>query len=145
LLAGTCLTFLEDVMTATITIRDESAMRKVLNRITLELPERTVTVRDLIRARVSQEVERYNRAAADYRHALVQPSPDEAALNAPPGTRPRRLVDAEKQIALALDAFQRNGFFILVDDLQLETLDDLVHADDTGEVTFVKLTPLVGG
>lgn len=41
-------------MTATITIRDESAMRQVLDRIALELPERTVTVRDLIRARVSQ-------------------------------------------------------------------------------------------
>jgi hypothetical protein len=132
-------------MTATITIRDESAVRKVLNRITLELPDRTVTVRDLIRARVSQEVERYNRAAADYRYALVQPAPDEAALNAPPGARARRNVDAEKQIALALEAFQRNGFFILVNDRQLESLDDLVHADDTREVTFVKLTPLVGG
>ena len=54
-------------------------------------------------------------------------------------------MDAEKQIAVALKAFEQNAFFILADNRQLETLDATVHLHDGLVVNFIKLTPLVGG
>ena len=43
-------------------------------------------------------------------------------------------------------AFARNGYFILVGDHQVEDLDEVVDLTGADQhVTFVKLTPLVGG
>ena len=47
--------------------------------------------------------------------------------------------------AVALKAFEQNAFFILADNRQLETLDDMVYLHDGLVVNFIKLTPLVGG
>ena len=75
---------------------------------------------------------------------LVEPSDAEKTLNGFK-LRKRRKIDWEEQFARALDAFGRNGFFILVGDRQAERLDEeLVVSGDT-EVSFVKLVPLVGG
>ena len=68
---------------------------------------------------------------------MVQPAP--RATSAP------RAIDAERQVYIALDAFQKNGFFVLVDDLQAESLEQVVRLRSGTEVSFVKLTPLVGG
>jgi hypothetical protein len=38
-----------------------------------------------------------------------------------------------------------NRFFILLDDRQAEHLDDELKLDQTGNVTFLQLTPLQGG
>ena len=45
----------------------------------------------------------------------------------------------------ALDAFQRNGFFVLVDDRQVEGLDEEIEIRLNTTISFVKLVPLVGG
>ena len=57
---------------------------------------------------------------------------------------PRR-VDWEAQFARACEAFERNGFFVLVDDRQVEALDDEIELKLDTVVSFVKLVPLVGG
>ena len=57
----------------------------------------------------------------------------------------RPKVDEEKQIYVALEAFQKNGFFILIDDEQVETLEQKVLVNESTAVSFIKLTPLVGG
>ena len=54
-------------------------------------------------------------------------------------------IDPEKQLYVALQGFQKNGFFILVDDEQVETLEQKFLVDESTLVTFIKLTPLVGG
>jgi hypothetical protein len=59
--------------------------------------------------------------------------------------RHRRPIDWEKQAAKAVEAFERNGFFSLVDDRQAESLDDTIQLTPTTTVSFVKLVPLVGG
>jgi len=41
--------------------------------------------------------------------------------------------------------FERNGFFVLVGDRQVTNLDDPVSLTGNPEISFVKLTPLVGG
>ena len=45
----------------------------------------------------------------------------------------------------ALEAFGRNGFFVLVGDKQAVSLDEEFEVKVDTEVSFVKLVPLVGG
>jgi len=54
-------------------------------------------------------------------------------------------IDAEKQTYVALDAFQKNGFFMLVNDYQVGDLHEEILVDEHTKVSFVRLTPLVGG
>ncbi|WP_117212694.1 hypothetical protein [Allorhizocola rhizosphaerae] len=57
----------------------------------------------------------------------------------------RRGERAERQFALAVQAFSRNGFIVLVDDRQVEELDDVIDLRMGTEITFLELVPLVGG
>lgn len=77
-------------------------------------------------------------------NGLIQPTAAEKILNGFK-LKKRKLIDAEKQMYIALDAFQKNGFFVLVDDLQADTLEQRVDIRPTNTVSFIKLTPLVGG
>jgi hypothetical protein len=103
-----------------------------------------MTVRELIRARIYQEVRDYNQAQPEYFRGLVQPTEAEQVLN---GYKlgPRREIDWEQQFQRALEAFGRNGFFVLVGDKQAESLDQEFEVKVDTEVSFVKLVPLVGG
>jgi hypothetical protein len=49
------------------------------------------------------------------------------------------------QADLAERAFQRNGFFLLAGDRQVDDLDQVVDLTTDTEVVFIKLVPLVGG
>ena len=75
---------------------------------------------------------------------LVQPTHAERTLNGYK-MKERRHIDAEKQVYIALDAFMKNAYFILIDNKQAETLDEEVRISTTSNIRFVKLTPLVGG
>lgn len=126
----------------TLTIRDETAAGQATGETVVEFLTETVTVRELIRARVYQEVDDYNRRRPETFHGLVAPTDAERTLN---GVRPRRDIDWRAQFDKACEAFERNGFFVLVDDKQVESLDDAVTLQPGTAVSFVKLTPLVGG
>ena len=129
-----------------ISIWDE--MTSTLGRprlaFTLALAETTITLRELIRARVAQEVQAYNAQQTEYFQGLVQPAGAEQTLN---GYRlPRqRQVDADRQVETALAAFETNGFVVLIDDQQVEDLDAQIALRPELSVTFLKLVPLVGG
>jgi len=103
----------------------------------LEVFEERLTLREVIRRRVFQEVAEHNANSALTFRGLVQPSGTE------PG-KPRR-VDPERQFECAVDAFARNGFVVLVDDRQVEDLGTMVELRTGTEITFLKLVPLVGG
>ena len=100
------------------------------------------TLREIIRVRVKQEVDRFNRSDSKVFEGLIQPEETERILNGTP--RPRH-VDWEKQYAGAIAAFQANGFLVLVDDRQITELDETVHLEPRTKVTFLKLVPLIGG
>ena len=125
-----------------LSIRDESGTGSVYHELKLSFDKVSVSVRDIIEQRVQHEVELYNAKARQYVHALVTPTEIEERLN---GKKPRKPVDLEKQIHIAFDAFDTNGFFILVDDMQVESLDDMVTISPETTVSFIRLTPLVGG
>lgn len=125
-------------------IRDEAAHGVRQHEYTLEVASSHLSVRELIFARVRQEVAKYNARTTEVYYGLVQPTDSEAVLNGYRLRKPRQL-DADEQCARALEAFDRNGFFVLVNDRQVESLDEALELPDHSTVTFVKLVPLVGG
>ena len=125
-------------------VRDENAFGNIYNELKLSFDQLEVSVKDIICERIFQEVEKYNQKALNYEHALVKPQEDEVRLNQPKGKK-RKQVDPQKQLDIALKAFSSNGFFMLVDDKQVENLDDVVIIKTDTIVSFIKLTPLVGG
>jgi len=99
----------------TLTVRDETTAGEQLATLELQLAAEVTTVREVIRARVHQEV------------------------------RDRARADAGKQTDVALAAFERGHVLVVVDDRQVETLDEQVTLRPGSVVTFLKLVPLVGG
>jgi len=128
----------------TITIKDETFAGKVLHELNLEFDTKTVTVKDIITERVLKEVEHYNNKLPEYFKGLIQPNAAEKTLNGYK-LKNRKKIDGEKQVYTALDAFQKNGFFVLIDNLQSENLAQKVELSEDTSISFVQLTPLVGG
>ncbi len=126
-----------------VTIRDETLLGKQTRLMVLDVPA-TISLRDLIRLRVREEVARYNAQPTDRFHGLVRPTGAEEDLNGyriPPAQR----IDWERQADAAVVAFGRNGFFVLVGDRQVENLEEQLCLDDASDVAFIRLVPLVGG
>ena len=124
-----------------LTIKDETASGNLLNQILLQFEKERITVQELISARILEEVQRHNHSFDQFTNNLVVPSNLEQRLN----KKDRQEIDIERQTYIALDAFKKNGFFILIDDEQVEELDEEFLINETTEVSFIKLTPLVGG
>jgi hypothetical protein len=131
-------------MTGTLTIRDETLGGGPLRSWALEVLTERLTVRELIRSRVYQEVQDYNTRCGDVFHGLVRPEEAEKTLNGWKLKRPRPL-DWKRQFELALEGFEANQILILINDRQAESLDEefVIQPDTT--VTFLRLTALVGG
>lgn len=116
----------------------------------------TMTVRELLRARVELEWRARTEPVADL-HAGGHAAPDthEARLNrrTEGGVRgfftggtctpPERRLEA--MCAAAEQAFLEQHIFVLLDDKQAEGLDQVIEVDRTGAATFLLLTPLQGG
>ena len=131
-------------MTTALTIHDETTSGERRQSLTLHLPEPTITARELIRARVFEEVKAYNETQPERFFGLVQPSGTERDLNGSK-LQKRRKLDWHAQSSAALEAFGRNGFILLVDERQIESLDEEIRVRPETRVTFLKLVPLVGG
>jgi hypothetical protein len=131
-------------MATALTIHDEGTSGGRIRSFRLQLASERITVRELIERRVTQEVEQYNRAQPEYFEGLVQPTESERVLNGY-RLRKKRMLDASEQSAKAVQAFERSGFFLLVDDRQLDRLEDEIVVRPETEVRFVKLVPLIGG
>lgn len=133
-------------MAVTLTIRDETSAGETLNELNLEFLTERITIRELIRSRVYQEVKDFNVAQAQGRifRGLVQPTDSERELN---GVRvtPGRQVDWKRQYGVAIESFQKSGFLILVDNYQATDLDEEIALSRITRVSFLKLVPLVGG
>jgi hypothetical protein len=131
-------------MTVTINIKDETASGDVYHQIPVSFSSELVSIKEIIRTRVYADVDTYNQRLPEYFQGLVQPGEAELALN---GYRmkERRKVDPGKQYAIALDAFSKNGYFLLIDNIQAEDPEQLVVINANTEISFIKLTPLVGG
>jgi len=131
-------------MTSTLTIRDESLSGESLHEWSLEVFTEKLTVRELIRSRVYQEVQDHNRKNNDVFRGFIQPEESEKVLNGWKVKNARQL-DWKRQFDRAVEAFEKNQVLILINDKQAESLDDEFDLGPTTCVTFLKLTALVGG
>jgi len=127
-----------------VTILDEAPSGEQVSTRRLEIPSAPMTLRELIQQRIRSEVDEFNRKQSDVFCGLIQPTEAERVLN---GYRlkERRLLDWEAQYKKALEAFAKNGFFVILDGRQVEELDAVLPFCETSEVHFLKLVPLVGG
>ncbi|OPC77038.1 hypothetical protein B4N89_41420 [Embleya scabrispora] len=121
------------------------------------------TLREIIRRRVFQEVARFEADALDSDGAdgaggmnaerraktaavfegVFRPASGEEHMDR--GPKSARFQDPERQCALAIEAFERNGFVVLVGDRQVEDLDEPVTLAGDTEIVFLRLIALVGG
>jgi hypothetical protein len=131
-------------MSTTLMVRDETTSGDTLHEFALEVLTERITVRELIRSRVYQEVQDYNRRQPLIFRGLVQPTDAERTLNGYE-LRKGRTIDWKRQYDKALEAFETNGILILVDDKQAESLDEEIVIRPGTHVSFLRLTPLVGG
>ncbi len=130
----------------TIVFQDETVSGDILRTIEIMVENEMMMVRDLIAARVRKEVETYNAQAQEYFQGLIQPSDAEATLNGYTyKMRNKRYVDPEKQVFVAWDAFQKNRFFIMIDNKQVADLNEAILVEASTKVSFLRLMPLVGG
>ena len=132
------------LVVTSLVVTDATPTGRTTARLLLADVPTPVTLRELIRHRVREEVARHNANPAERYHGLVMPTDAERELN---GDRPRapRLLDWEAQAQAALDAFAHNGFVVFVGDRQVADLDDEMTVAESDEVSFVRLVPLVGG
>jgi hypothetical protein len=134
----------EEPVSHTLTVRDETLGGESLREWALEVMTERLTVRELIRSRVYQEVQDYNVEQGQVFRGLVQPEEAEKTLNGWKLKKPRAL-DWKRQFDRAIEAFEGNQILILVNDQQTESLDEEIVLEPGAHVTFLRLTPLVGG
>ena len=127
-----------------VRVSDDLTSGETVHELLLRLEAERLTVRELIRSRVWQEVHEYNADADGLFRGLVRPSDAEQELN---GYRLRRgrHVDFDRQLEAALQAFERGQVLLLIDERQVEGLDDEVVLSPRSEVSFLRLVPLAGG
>ena len=127
-----------------IIIKDESLSGDIQNQIEISVQQNSISIEEIIKERVYQEVNAYNVQQPAYFKGLVQPTEAEKVLNGYK-LRKTKYIDPEKQYYLALDAFKKNQFFVLVNNQQVTELKTVISLKKINEVSFLKLVPLVGG
>jgi hypothetical protein len=131
-------------MPTTLVVRDETTGGKTTNELSLEFLTERIDVRELIRSRVYQEVQDFNRDQRSEFRGLVQPTDAEQTLN---GFRLRtpRQINWKEQFEKAVEAFEAGRILILVDEKQASSLDEEIVLRSGTDVAFLRLMPLVGG
>lgn len=129
-------------MPLTLSLQDESTSGESTSAGLFQFDCTRLTLREIIRLRVEQEVARFNATEYEVFRGLVQPEESERILN---GIRSRPVLDAQQQFAKAISAFNGNGFLILLDDRQITDLDEALELTPQSRITFLRLVPLAGG
>jgi hypothetical protein len=129
---------------AALTIEDRTATGRPTGSITLTGLSDRITLRELIRTRVREEVARYNLKPLAIFQGLVQPEDSDQTRD---GFQMRnvRQIDWQRQADTAIRSFGRNGFFVLVDGKQVMDLDAELDLASLKDVGFIRLIQLIGG
>jgi hypothetical protein len=128
-------------VTITLTLRDQVMARPAEPSLVLPWREGApMRLADLIRERVMLEWDRREDGEGFAGRPLV-----EAGASPGGGRRGAGLLTRDEAVALALDGFRRNAFFVVVDDRQVTELDAEIRIAPETAITFVRLLPLVGG
>lgn len=132
-------------MATTLTVRDEEMTGKTVAEFSLEFLTERITIRELIRSRVYQEVKDHNakQNQGEFK-GLIQPTDAERTLNGFRLKKPRQ-INWKEQFEKAIEAFEKSQMLILVNDRQAESLEEEIEIATDTSVSFLRLTLLVGG
>ncbi len=104
-----------------------------------------ITAREIVCSRVRVEVERSNSAEPPPGVvSLVAPARQERELNGR-DRPPRRLLDVERQVEVALDAVRKGRVILMFNGVQVTDIDAPLQVTPVSEARFLKLVPLAGG
>jgi hypothetical protein len=127
-----------------VTISDRTSTGDPTGSITLPRVPDGITLRELIRLRVREEVARYNLRPSNVFRGLVQPvgsEPVTGGFNVPE----RRPLDWSEHADVAVDQFLAHGYVVLVNGAQITDLDTRLDLSaEHLDVRFIRLTPLAG-
>ncbi|WP_028666691.1 hypothetical protein [Runella zeae] len=125
-----------------IIIKDETMTGVVQNQFKLTVSSNKVKIKDLIKSRVFQEVEIYNQNKSVFFQELTKSRKTSFGANT---LKEPESVDAEEQYYFTLESFQKNRFFLLVDNQQYSDLEEEITIYQNISVSFIRLIALVGG
>lgn len=128
---------------STITIVDKS-LQGEKQVWSLALLDETISLRELIRRRVCQEVSEYSAKRSRPFFGLIQPTDTELKLNGD-RLKPPRSLDWQAQYEKAIAAFSNRGYIVFVGEMQVDHLDTSLELHADTQITFLRLVPLVGG
>lgn len=123
-----------------LTFSDETLSGNVLDTWEMAVETPIMPLKDLILMRVEEEIRRMEKGMES--RFLAYQNREEKLLN---NSKKPELPDAEASGYRALKAFQEQAFFVLVDERQVQDLEQMIELRPDSKVSFVKLTPLVGG
>ncbi|MCV0429356.1 MAG: hypothetical protein K5905_28240 [Roseibium sp.] len=127
-----------------VTLRDTDLPQTDVFDAVLPFSTSEVSARAIITERVRAECDRRLPDAMAARLLRLDTLPDEEDADYRTHLR-NEDVSTDIQIQRALDSFENNGFLLLIDNRQIEDLDEMVPLRSGCVVTFVQLSPLVGG
>jgi len=110
-----------------------------------------LTLRDLISRIVTEQVKQFaeRQEQRQFLRALTEKQISDAAekgkIESGASEVGKQKVDVEEAIGVAQEAFEDGLYFVVVDDLQVEEIDQQVYLKPDSRVTFIRLTPLAGG
>jgi hypothetical protein len=107
------------------------------------VPGDRIKVRELIRLYVADQVERFNSTPAEFTTNLQ--SEEERILNSRRPTKHTQHRSCDVEYENAVSAFSSNGFFLLVNGHQVSDLEEDISVKSDMEISFLRLTPLIGG
>ena len=116
----------------------------------LDLPEPSSTLAELLTQIVTAEVNGFQLRQADRRMTKVLGLVDiEAGVAvgkvSSGGSELDQVVDLQRSVETALQAFEDGFYLVFIDDEQQEDLQATVALTSSSELLFLRLTPLVGG
>ena len=121
----------------TVTIRDETSSGRLISRFEIPLNPPQVTLAQLIRTRVREEVDRYNTDRGNVFRGLVRPIDGEDVRDGFRMSQPRPL-NWEDLAGVALASFERAGFAVVVDGRRIEDLTTRLDLSDEPDVAFLR-------
>jgi len=128
-----------------VTIQDQEIGGPITHEMVIEFLTEEITLRELIKSRVYQEVKDANAAKDDLPMPMLKLTEIEKSLNPFKKTKKSRAVDFQEQYEKAIDAFKKSRFFVLVDDHQPTKLDERIVLKPDTKINFIRLVYLAGG
>jgi hypothetical protein len=130
-----------------------------LPTVALDLLNEKLTVAELITMTVEEQVRdllinrrldaENARRALDRQYLTDEEARQQAERGAIryPSAKPVNVpqLDPTEEVRKALDAFKKGVYLVYVDGYQPDTLDDVLTLNPGSKVTFLRMTPLVGG